>query len=272
MFTSIIIPTRNAVDRLQYTLYSLNLQYTSFDEFEVIVLDNASADGTAERLNRFSAHYPLSCHRTRRRLAHCQLLNEGITYAKGDVIILLGSDWIVPREFVGVHRQAHDQDDPSVLLGGNIRRIYSVYYPKFSHAQHVECQAWLEHYPQIKRPHTFSEVVPLLEEWQMHSGLPFLVALPGLDEEKWLARRSTYGARLERSPSPSAQFVTEHVSFPRSAVRITGGFPALPRREMEQAMGKRLLTTGYRFLCADKLTLLRQEHPPAPAPGRKTKR
>jgi glycosyltransferase involved in cell wall biosynthesis len=272
MFTSVIIPTRNAVDRLLYTLYSLNLQYTSFDEFEVIVLDNASTDATAERLIRFSAHYRLRCHRARRPLCHHDVLNAGIAFAKGELMIFLGSDLIVPREFVGVHRQAHGQTGQTVLVGGNVRRIYSVYYPQFSRAQRDECQAWLEHYPQVKRPHTFTEVVPLLEGWQMHSGLPFLIALPDPNEEKRIAFQQKYGERLERFPDPWKLFFTEHASLTRDAIKAAGAFPALTRKEMEQVMGKRLMKAGYSLQYADKLTLLRQERPPTTNPEQKTSR
>ncbi|MFY0543838.1 glycosyltransferase family A protein [Brevibacillus sp. H7] len=255
MFTSVVIPSRNAVDRLLYTLYSLNLQYTSFDDFEVIVMDNASTDGTAERVSRFSAHYPLRCHRSRRQLSRSQLLNGGVEKAKGCSVILLGCDMIVPREFVGTHRQAHLQDDRLVLLGIGQRRIYSVYYPRFSLAQHHECEAWLEHYPQIKRPHTNVKVVPLLEEKQITSGLPFHIGLSCADAERRQSIREK-GGRIW------PLFQTNHVSLPRWAFHDAGRFKTLPRKEMEQEMARRLVQSGYRFQIADKLLLLKQEHPP----------
>jgi len=255
MITSVVIPSRNAVDRLLYTLYSLNLQYTQFEDFEVIVVDNASTDGTAERVNAFLAHYPLHVHRLRKPVSRAHLLNLGVKKAIGDVIILLGSHLIVPREFVGLHRQAHQLEDDLVLIGLCQRRIYSVYYPAFSQAQQNECEVWLENYPQIKRPHTSRKVIPLLEEKQISAGLPFHIGLPCPETSRHLAY-------LENGGKSCTLFHTDHVSLPRHAFDRAGFFKALPRREMEQEMARRLLREGYHFQVSDKLTLLKQEQPP----------
>ena len=48
-FFSVVIPTYNAVSYLKRSLGSVFLQ--SFQNYEVIVVDNTSADGTSEYLN-----------------------------------------------------------------------------------------------------------------------------------------------------------------------------------------------------------------------------
>lgn len=261
MLVSVVIPTRNAADRLLYTLFSLNLQYAPFDQFEVIVLDNASSDGTVDRVAGFEAHYSMRCHRTRKRIPLHKLLNEGIAKAGGDLIVLLSGSMIVPREFIGTHRHAHSQVTKLVLTGLGVQRIYSVYDPRFSRYQQEECHAWLEHYPQIKRPHSHLEIIPLLEEKQVGSGLPFQIGLPCKDADKRFAIYRKYGSKLTGYRSPWTLFHTEHVSFLRAAIHRMEGFRALPQREMELDMAKRLLKAGYQLQLADKLTLLRQEKP-----------
>ncbi|WP_035299060.1 glycosyltransferase family 2 protein [Brevibacillus thermoruber] len=272
MFTSVVIPTRNAADRLLYTLFSLNLQYTPFDQFEVIVLDNASQDDTSDKVTAFPAHYSLHCQRFRRRLAMHRLLNAGISRAKGEIIVFLSGSMIVPREFVGTHQHVHAQEAKQVLMGLGERRIYSVYDPRFSPAQMEECSAWLEHYPQIKRPHSSACVVPLLEEKQIASGLPFHIGLPCPEADRRQAICDKFGTRLEGFRRPWVLFGTEHVSIPRAALIKAGGFKELPRRETERDMAKRLWKAGCQFRFAEKLTLLRQERPPVGGPGQRKSR
>ncbi|MGF9905417.1 glycosyltransferase family A protein [Brevibacillus porteri] len=54
MLTSVIIPVRDAAHQLLYTLFSLNLQFADFEKYEVIVLDNGSTNGLAEKLTGFT--------------------------------------------------------------------------------------------------------------------------------------------------------------------------------------------------------------------------
>lgn len=259
MLASVVIPTRDAGEQLLYTLFSFNLQFTSFEEFEVIVLDNASRDETSQKVSRFAAHYPLQYARFDRQMPFYHLLNAGIQQAAGELVIFLACNMIVPREFIGIHQHVHEQDAKQVLLGLDVRRIYSVYEPRFSASQHAECSDWLEQYPQIKRPHLLTQTIPLLEEGQIVSGLPFHIGLPCPEAEKRKAARQAYGPRLERHRAPWALFQTSHVSFRREAIIQTGPFKKLPRPDMEREMARRLLRNGYRFQFADKLTLLKQE-------------
>lgn len=249
MFASVVIPTRNAVDRLLYTLYSINLQYAPFDQFEVIVVDNASTDGLEEQIKTFQANYPLQvCRYTERCMPH-QLLNTGIAKAKGEIIILLGASMIVPRHFIGTHLQAHGQEDDLIFTGKGWRRAYSVYYPGFSQEQQAECQTWLENYPQIKRPHTQSKIVRLLDEKQIASSLLFDIALPPDNQMLW------------------REFQTKHVSLRRNVFDKVGWFRGVSRllRQVERDMSRRLRKANYRYRCLEKLILVEQQRPPLPA-------
>ncbi|MGG1662427.1 glycosyltransferase family A protein [Brevibacillus sp. NRS-1366] len=259
MLTSVVIPVRDAADQLLYTLFSFNLQFIAFEKFEVIVLDNASRDDVPDKIARFAANYPLRCLRFRRVLPLAQLLNTGIKQANGELIILLSPTMIVPREFIGVHLHAHEKNRRLVLLGLGARRIYSVYDPDFSPVQHAECREWLENYPYIKRPHTQTQMISLLEESQIVSGQPAQISLPCLEAEKRLAIRQKYGVGLTGYRSPWALFSTQHVSLSRASLMEAGAFRELPRIQMERNMAKRLIKAGCSFQFDDKLTLLKQE-------------
>lgn len=262
MFASVVIPVRNAVDRLLYTLYSLNLQYTSFDDFEVIVLDNASTDEIAAKIKSFQTNYILHYVPMRQRCSHYRLCNEGVAKAKGDVLIFLGCDLIVPRDFIGTHLQAHAQDSSLVLLGMAPSRIYSVYYPYFAQQQHMECHKWLENYPQIKRPHTLTKIVSLLDEKQIAGGLPFRISLPCSQSRKWELLMKRYGPKLENCKTAWTLFQTDHASLKQTSFHKLGLCKGLQRREMEREFARRLWKANYTFHVLNKLTLVRQEHPP----------
>lgn len=259
MLTSVVIPVRDAADQLLYTLFSLNLQFTAFEKFEVIVIDNASWDGLAERVEGFDAHYPLRIVRFRRRMPYYHLLNTGLAQASGELVILLSCNMIVPREFIGVHQHAHEHSNELVLLGLGTKRIYSVYEPDFSPIQQKECREWLEQYPHIKRPHTHHIRVPLLEESQIAGGQLFHIGLPCPEAEKRQMIRQKYGPRLEHHRSPWTLFQTQHVSALRDNLLRAGGCKELPRLEMERDLARRMFRRGCRFQFADKLTLIKQE-------------
>lgn len=263
MFTSIIIPTRNAVHRLLYTLSSLNLQFAPFEEFEVIVVDNASTDGLKEQLENFNHHYPLRYYRTLKPTALPFLLNAGLRKAEGQMVILLHDSMIVPRDFVGTHQAAHAKGRGKVIVGGSIRRIYSVFYPDFSDTQQHECHDWLEQYPQIKRPHSASTVIPLLTDVQLASGLCTALGLERAHDRKREAVLKQYEHRLDAYRHIWSLFRSEHVSFERSVIQQVGLFrkAAQSLRQSERDMGRRLLKAGYHFECAEKLLLLQQEAP-----------
>ncbi len=266
MFASIIIPTRNAVHRLLYTLSSLNLQYAPFDEFEVIVVDNASTDGGKEQIRTFASHYPLRYFRTASPVATSQVINAGIAKARGHVVILLNENMIVPRHFVGTHIQAHCRKERLVMVGGVTKRMYSVFYPTFNQRQQQECQDWLEQYPQIKRPHTSTEIVPLLTENQIASGLLPVIGLDRSIDAKREDVIKRYGMQLEKYRNLWSLFRSEHASVERTAFGKVGLFRkgALTLRQAERHMGRRLLQAGYRFEVADKIILMQQESPRVP--------
>jgi GT2 family glycosyltransferase len=270
MFASVVIPTRNAVHRLLYTLTSLNFQYTPFEEFEVIVVDNASTDGLREKIQSFQAHFPLKYVRASSPVAACQTLNAGIAKAKGDILIMLGENMIVPRHFVGTHIQIQSRSKRLVLVGGVTRRVYSVYYPSFSVRQHKECQTWLGQYPQIKRPHTMAEIVPLLTDQQIASDLLPAIGLVSKNDAEREEVLRRFGHRLETYQRPWSLFHTDHASLQRSALASVGmfrkGHDTL--RQLERDMGRRLMKAGYPFEVADKLILMEQESPRIAGTGR----
>jgi GT2 family glycosyltransferase len=87
---SVIIPNWNGM-RLNLLPTSLNaLRYQVFHDFETIVVDDASIDGSQEFVGREYPAVRLIALEKNRGFAHA--VNEGIRAARGDVIVLLNND------------------------------------------------------------------------------------------------------------------------------------------------------------------------------------
>src|SRR5687767_256133 len=94
---SIIIPARNEEERIGEVLQ--NILEQSYERFEVIVVDDHSADNTAEVVSRY-AHYEnvrlVPNHGEGKKLA----LTTGIAISKGVIIVTtdadcrIGKDWL----------------------------------------------------------------------------------------------------------------------------------------------------------------------------------
>lgn len=90
---SIIIPTHNRRDLLRRCLEYLGHQELDPAEFEVIVADDGSSDGTAEMVEGLKTAYGLSVL----RLEKCgkpAARNAGIKRARGEVCLFLDDDVI----------------------------------------------------------------------------------------------------------------------------------------------------------------------------------
>lgn len=93
--TSIIIPTFNQLEFLKECIESI-FQYTH-EPFELIIIDNASEDGTAEFLK--------SAHRLRFRINQHNLgfagaVNQGLMMAKGTTLLILNNDAVVTSNWL----------------------------------------------------------------------------------------------------------------------------------------------------------------------------
>lgn len=85
---SILIISWNSWAHLKRCLESI--QTMSFRDFEIIVADNNSTDGTLESLER---HFPdVRLDRSSTNVGHCRRVNEGFRLARGEYVLLLDAD------------------------------------------------------------------------------------------------------------------------------------------------------------------------------------
>lgn len=113
MFFSIVIPTYNRLPILQKALRALEIQ--TFDgglvtNYEIIVVDDGSTDGTIEWLNSTMPELPhLKIYEQAHKGASAAR-NLGVEQAIGDTIIFIDSDIVVTPSFLQCHATALIQE------------------------------------------------------------------------------------------------------------------------------------------------------------------
>ncbi|MFY1699806.1 MULTISPECIES: glycosyltransferase [unclassified Solwaraspora] len=116
---SVIIPTYNRRRLLEYTLTSLTRQSLPRDEFEVLVVDDGSADGTGEMVQGFADRFDLRYFfqaDTGSRAAAAR--NLGITEARSDICVFLDDGVIAHSGCLRAHVDTHEAHAGPVAVIG----------------------------------------------------------------------------------------------------------------------------------------------------------
>lgn len=107
MKISVIIPAYNCLELLKQTLKALERQDFPVDDFEVIVVDDGSEDGTADYLRNYRGKLQLAPIINVENQGRARSRNAGIRAAKGDLVVFLDADTQpAHRDFLQVHWQA----------------------------------------------------------------------------------------------------------------------------------------------------------------------
>ncbi len=109
MFISIIIPTYNRLPILEKCLKALEKQKFTDDKisnYEIILVDDGSTDGTLEWLAKNNAQFPHVKPFLQEHQGPAAARNLGIKEAKGEIIIFIDSDLVVTETFLQAHANA----------------------------------------------------------------------------------------------------------------------------------------------------------------------
>jgi GT2 family glycosyltransferase/glycosyltransferase involved in cell wall biosynthesis len=110
---SVVIVTYGGLELTKACLKSL-LERETWPRLDVIVVDNASSDGTPEYLDLVAAgDARVRCVYNRENRGFAAANNQGIALATGDVVVLLNNDTVVPPGLMG-------------RLAGHLRRDASI--------------------------------------------------------------------------------------------------------------------------------------------------
>lgn len=114
---SIVIPTSDRVKLLENVLYALNEQ--TCRNFEVIIVDDGSTDGTRQLVEHFNSFFDLRYIYADKQQGNgaSHSRNIGIDMASGEIIIFLDSDSLVHKDFVAEHYRFHQVHSNLAVVG-----------------------------------------------------------------------------------------------------------------------------------------------------------
>jgi Predicted glycosyltransferases len=121
---SVIIPTYNRSQLLDFSLSSLEKQNLSGISFEVLVIDDGSTDNTRAIVENHTSKLNLRYfYQEKNGFRAATARNIGIKEAKGELIIFFDSGVIAVENFIYEHYHSHQINKNCVVLGN----VYGLY-------------------------------------------------------------------------------------------------------------------------------------------------
>jgi len=118
---SVIIPTYNRAPLLANTLTTLAQQSLSPGDYEVIVVDDGSTDGTRSLVSQLAVPYPLRYIAKRNTGSRAATRNAGIRIARGEVLTFVDAEMLCPPRFLEAHLGLHARYGPCAVCGWDRR-------------------------------------------------------------------------------------------------------------------------------------------------------
>jgi GT2 family glycosyltransferase len=116
MLLSVVLPTYNRRAILERCLSALGQQTLDAAQYEIVVVDDGSQDGTREWLRTRS---DIRLIEQPRNAGPAAARNAGIKAARGDLVLFLGDDIVAPPRLLEQHVREHAQlaDPHAAVLG-----------------------------------------------------------------------------------------------------------------------------------------------------------
>lgn len=114
---SVVIGTFQLKDKLKLVLDSFAAQTYPVDQFEVVVVDSESTDGTADMLKAYRAPYALR-YFIQPNSGKSAARNRGVNEALGELVIITDADMVASPPFIKAHKDMHSRFDPPILVQG----------------------------------------------------------------------------------------------------------------------------------------------------------
>lgn len=113
---SVIIPAFNCAGTIGNTVESI--QKSGLPDCEIVVVDDGSTDGTADRLEELSKQYGNICIVSQKNGGVSSARNLGLQHACGDYILFVDADDLIEEGGLIHAAEILDQEKPDVLIFG----------------------------------------------------------------------------------------------------------------------------------------------------------
>ncbi|MEA2664761.1 MAG: hypothetical protein QOI11_1705 [Candidatus Eremiobacteraeota bacterium] len=131
---SVVVPTYNRLDTLRHVIPSLLAQDLRRGEFEVLVADSNSTDGTTEYLAGVAAGHPFVRHLPGPYTGRAMARNAGIAAAQGRIVLFTDADIIASSDLLSRHLAHHENGAARAVVGMEVQvDSFEDYLAKKSH-------------------------------------------------------------------------------------------------------------------------------------------
>jgi glycosyltransferase involved in cell wall biosynthesis len=111
---TVVIPTRDRSQSLRETLQSFAAQTMPSDQFEIVVVDDGSTDGTADTCAEFETSLPVKyCRLDRAGISAAK--NLGLFVSRGTLTLFFDDDDLADRNLLLEHVRAHERHPEEFL-------------------------------------------------------------------------------------------------------------------------------------------------------------
>jgi glycosyltransferase involved in cell wall biosynthesis len=236
---SIVIPVLNSRSTLELVLRCLEAQSFPRADFECVIVDDGSTDGTQELLNHYRGRLPLNILTHRARAGRAQSREVGWRQSRGEIVVFLNGDMLFPPNWLEAYHTAFQQKEAEVISGGHYHLNLET---KKESALQLASLAHTE--PEELLARNVAEQFRRLQEYAAPGQYPHPVSeelerpLPALCD--------TYPQSLVAAYS----FMASNAAVRRSLLEKSSGFNPCWRRFDDLELGIRLWETGARFAFA----------------------
>ncbi|TXK79819.1 glycosyltransferase family 2 protein [Paenibacillus sp. N3.4] len=259
---SIVIPSYNCAKPIMLTLTSLELQTFPSDRFEVIVVNDASDDGTDEVMKTYTPPYSLIYIKNDTRQGRAFTRNAGVKRAQGRYLVFLDADFLVVPEFLEV-LNTYNHKYPNHVISGFPHSLYGAftqYYPHFSNHQKKKMRRILEPnglWDKSWLPNNLIVDIVTPDDLRRNFRKLLSVILP--------SRLSKIDNRefMSTDVAPWLMFITRCVSVKRRHFMEVGGFQErfIKYGIEDWELGYRLHKHGLSYRSMNQIIGYHQEHP-----------
>ena len=262
---SVIVPAHNQEFLIRNTLFSLNHQSYPVSQYEVIVIDDCSTDGTKDLLKSLSINnLKIISHSSNKGAGATR--NTGVEAAEGNLIIFCDSDFILPFHFISNHAKEHENASFLALSGmGHWHYVLSYDFEQNYHTYLKQDMETAFDNPFLKDRKKKAKNGPLLYEQDIYEGNVehFLFCPQYL--KSWVKMFEeiiqVYGKELIGFQYPWLTFCTGNLSIEKNTFKELNGFDESFLRLEDWELGYRMYKQGGNFKFSEEVEAYQQLSP-----------